>query len=91
VLWEFDYGNGNIRALLGGIQNATGLAVTPNGEEALISQGDDAPDGTIWAVNLARKTVTKVEFGLRCPGAMQILGDGSLAVVTAGALLHVSI
>lgn len=88
VLWEFDYVANNLRPVLAGIPNATGLLITPTAE-ALITQGDDAPAGKIWRVNLATGNVSVLAQRLNRPGAMVMLGQTAVAVATAGALVRI--
>ncbi|MEY2563611.1 MAG: hypothetical protein QOH88_1804 [Verrucomicrobiota bacterium] len=91
VLWDFDYRANRLTPILAGIQNATGLVLSPDGTEALISQGDDAPNGKIWRLDLRRKTTTVLQGGLHRPGAMCVLNNSELAVATAGALIRITL
>jgi hypothetical protein len=89
VLWDFDYETSVLTPVLAGIRNATGLLLTPDRGEALVSQGDDAPDGKIWRVELRRKTTTVFASGLHRPGGMSMLGDDAIAIATAGAVIRI--
>lgn len=89
VLWDFDYETSVLTPLLAGIRNATGLLITPGGTEALVSQGDDAPQGKIWRVDLQRRTTAVLEPGLHRPSGMSLLGDDAIAVATAGAVIRI--
>lgn len=85
----FNYETGVLKPVLGGIRNATGLLLTPDGSEALVSQGDDAPEGKIWRVELRRGTTSVLASGLHRPGGMTMLDDDAIAVATAGAVLRI--
>jgi hypothetical protein len=82
VLWDFDYETGVLSPVLAGIRNATGLLLTPDCAEALVSEGGDAPHGKIWRVDLQSKTATVFIPGLHRPGGMSMLGsqEGRAAV-----------
>jgi hypothetical protein len=75
--------------ILAGIPNATGLLLNSTKKLVFVAQGDNAPDGKIWQVNLATKIVSLVATNLDRPGAMVALDDDHLAVATANALIKI--
>jgi len=91
VLWDFDYETGVLTPVLAGIRNATGLLLTPDCAEALISEGGDAPNGNVWRVDLKRKTTSVFVPGLHRPGGMSMLGTDAIAVATAGAVIRIQL
>jgi hypothetical protein len=56
---------------------------------AFVAQGDNAPDGKIWQVNLATRIVSLVATNLDRPGSIIALDDDHLAVATANALIKI--
>ena len=91
VLWAIDYGNQIATPILAGIRNATGLLIDATKELAFVAQGDDAPNGKIWQVNLTTKISSLIATNLDRPGAMVALNDDHLAVATAGALVKIAL
>ena len=91
VLWAIDYGNQTVTPILAGIRNATGLLIDATKELAFVAQGDNAPNGKIWQVNLTTKISSLIATNLDRPGAMVALNDDHLAVVTAGALVKIAL
>jgi hypothetical protein len=91
VLWEIDYGNQTSTPILAGIRNAAGLLLDSTKELAFVAQGDDAPNGTIWQVNLTTKISSLIATNLDRPGAMVALDDDHLAVAMAGALVKIAL
>jgi hypothetical protein len=89
VLWEIDYGNQTATPILAGIRNATGLLLNSTKTLAFVAQGDNAPDGKIWQVDLATKIVSLVTTNLDRPGAMVAFDDDHIAVATANAVMKI--
>jgi hypothetical protein len=89
VLWEIDYGNQTATPILAAIPSATGLLLNSTKELAFVAQGDDAPNGKIWQVNLATKISSLIATNLDRPGALIGLDADHLAVVTANALVKI--
>jgi hypothetical protein len=89
VLWEVDYGNQTATPILAGIRNATGLLLNSTKTLAFVAQGDNAPDGKIWQVNLTTRVVSLVATNLDRPGAIVALDDDHLAVATVNALMKI--
>jgi hypothetical protein len=56
---------------------------------AFVAQGDNAPDGKIWDVNLATKISSLVATNLDRPGGIVALDDDHLAVATANAVIKI--
>jgi SIR2-like protein len=91
VLWEIDYGHQTATPILAGISNATGLLLNSTKELAFVAQGDDAPNGKIWQVNLTTKFSSLFANNLDRPGAMVALDDDHIAVATARALVKIAL
>ena len=91
VLWTIDYGNQTATPILAGIRNATGLLLDSTKELAFVAQGDDAPNGKIWQVNLTTKISSLIATNLDRPAAMVALDDDHIAVATARALVKIAL